>query len=44
MAGDWKQYEVFDGTYIIDDLFDWHEMNTTKNINQRIQDEWTRGR
>ena len=40
MAGDWKQCEVFDGTYIIDDLWDWHEMNTTKVINQRLYQEW----
>ncbi len=42
MAGDWKQHEVFDGTYIIDDLLDWHEMNTNRIINQRIQQEWAK--
>lgn len=42
MAGDWKQKEVWDGTYTIDDLFDWHEMNTNKLINQNIYQEWTK--
>ena len=42
MAGDWKQKEVWDGTYMIDDLFDWHEMNTNKLINQNIYQEWAK--
>lgn len=34
MAKDWKQHEVFDGTYDLDDLLDWHEMATVKNENR----------
>jgi hypothetical protein len=35
MAGDWRQHEVYDGTYNIVDLLDWYEMQTVKNENQR---------
>lgn len=40
MAGDWRQHEVFDGTYTIEDLFDWHEMATVKAENQERLREW----
>jgi len=26
---------VFDGTYTLDDLLDWHEMQSVKNENER---------
>ena len=35
MAGDWKQCEVWDGTYNYEDLLDWHEMQTVKRENER---------
>ena len=35
MAGDWEQHEVYDGTYDIVDLLDWHEMQAVKAENQR---------
>jgi hypothetical protein len=35
MAGVWKQKEVWDGTYTLDDLFDWYEMEAVKAENER---------
>jgi len=35
MAGDWQQHQVWDGTYLYDDLLDWHEMNMVKKENER---------
>ena len=35
MAGYWKQKELWDGTYNIDDLFDIHELIMVKNENER---------
>lgn len=40
MAGDWKQHEVFDGTYSFDDLLDWHEIQAVKIENQKRYQEW----
>ena len=40
MAGDWKQYQVFDGTYDLDDLLDWYEMTEVKRENERRYKEW----
>jgi hypothetical protein len=40
MAGAWRQHEVFDGTYTIDDLLDWHEMQAVKTENQFRKHEW----
>ena len=38
MAGDWKQRELWDGSYIFADLVDWHEMAAVKAENTyRIQ-------
>lgn len=34
MAGMWRQYEVWDGTYTLDDLLDAHEMLTVKQENE----------
>jgi len=34
-AGDWKQHEVWDGTYTFKDLLDWHEMAQVKEENER---------
>jgi len=39
MAGNWKQCEVWDGTYDIVDLLDWYEMQTVKSENQRRYEE-----
>ena len=35
IAGMWKQYEVWDGTYNIDDLLDAHEILAVKSENER---------
>jgi hypothetical protein len=40
MAGDWKQCEVWNGMYSIDDLQDWHEMRAVKNENERRYQEY----
>jgi hypothetical protein len=34
MAKDWQQHQVFDGTYDLDDLLDWHEITIVKNENR----------
>jgi len=44
MAGDWKQHETWDGTYTMDDLLDWHEMQAVKQENeQRFHDSRNKG-
>ena len=35
MAGVWRQHEVWDGTYTIDDLLDWYEMEAVRIENER---------
>jgi len=35
MLGYWKQCEVWDGTYTIDDLLDIHELIMVKNENEK---------
>ena len=42
MAGFWKQHELWDGTYNIDDLFDIQELILVKNENERRYQESTR--
>jgi hypothetical protein len=40
MAGAWQQHQVFDGTYNLDDLINWHEMAAVKGENERRYREW----
>lgn len=40
MAGHWKQHEAWDGTYTIDDLLDWYEMQAVKAENERRKQEF----
>jgi hypothetical protein len=40
MAKDWKQSEIWNGTYTFDDLLDWHEMTQVKTENQRMYQEF----
>jgi len=40
MAGDWKQHEVYDGTYKFSDLLDWHEMRQVKLENEERMKEY----
>lgn len=35
MAGMWKQHQLWDGTYTLDDLLDAHEMLAVKHENER---------
>jgi len=39
MAKMWKQYEVWDGTYTLDDLCDAHEMLAVMHENERRANE-----
>lgn len=39
MAGKWKQHELWDGTYTLDDLMDAHEMLIVENENKRRAQE-----
>jgi hypothetical protein len=36
MAGFWKQHELFDGTYTVDDLLDIHEMMLVQEENAKL--------
>jgi hypothetical protein len=40
MAGEWKQHEVWDGTYTFEDLLDWYEMAETKAENEKRYQGW----
>ena len=42
-AGDWKQHEVWDGTYTLKDLLDWYEMTWVKKENERRFKEYVQG-
>jgi hypothetical protein len=42
LAGDWQQHQVWDGTYTLDDLLDWHEMHAVKRENERRYREWSK--
>ena len=40
MSGDWKQCEMWNGTYTLDDLLQWHEVAEVKSINDRRRQEY----
>ncbi len=40
LAGYWKQYEIWDGTYTLDDLLDITEVMIVKNENERREQEY----
>jgi len=40
IAGSWQQHQVWDGTYTLDDLLDWHEMQRVKSANEQRLKEW----
>lgn len=40
MAGYWRQHELWDGTYVLDDLMDIIEMIQVKNENERRSMEY----
>lgn len=43
IAGMWQQHEVWDGTYILDDLLDAHEILSVKSENQYRVNESQKG-
>lgn len=42
MAGAWQQHQLWDGTYIADDLLDWHEYSAVKMENEKRYEEWSK--
>ena len=44
MAGHWRQHQLWDGTYTIDDLLDIHEIMMVKNENEKRVQEHMRNR
>lgn len=40
MAGDWSQHQLWDNTYHLDDLLDWHEIAVVKAENRRRAEKW----
>ncbi len=40
LAGYWKQHEIWDGTYTLDDLLDITEVMIVKNENERREQEY----
>lgn len=40
MSGAWRQHQVWDGTYNLEDLLDWHEMARVRAENDRRRQEW----
>lgn len=35
MVKEWEQYQLWDGTYTLDDLLDWHEMAEVRAENEK---------
>lgn len=44
IAGHWRQHELWDGTYTIDDLADIHEMMIIQNENEQIMRDYLMAR
>jgi len=42
VAGYWRQHELWDGTYTLDDLLDIHEVMAVKAENEQRAQEWAR--
>lgn len=43
MAGYWRQHEVWDGTYTVDDLYDIIELMAVKIENEKRHAEYAKG-
>jgi len=43
-AKEWQQCQLEDGTYTLDDLSDWHEMNNVRSENERLYNEWMKNK
>jgi hypothetical protein len=38
---EWQQHQLWDGTYTLDDLLDWHEMSSVREENKfRAKEYW----
>ena len=44
MAGHWRQHELWDGTYTLDDLADMHEIMLVQSENEQIMQEYVKQR
>ena len=44
MAGHWRQHELWDGTYTIDDLADMHEIMLVLAENEQIMQDYAKSR
>lgn len=44
IAGHWKQHELWDGTYTLDDLADIHEMMAVQSANEETITQYVRER
>jgi hypothetical protein len=42
VAGLWKQHELWDGTYTLDDLLDIYEVMQVRAENERRAHEWAK--
>ena len=44
MAGHWRQHELWDGTYTIDDLANMHEIMLVQAENEQIMQDYAKSR
>lgn len=44
MAGHWRQHELWDGTYTLDDLADMHEIMIVQAENEQIMQDYVKSR
>lgn len=44
MAGHWRQHELWDGTYTLDDLADMHEIMLVQAENEQIMQDYAKSR
>ena len=44
MAGHWRQHELWDGTYTLDDLADMHEIMIVQAENEQIMQDYVKQR
>ena len=44
MAGHWRQHELWDGTYTLDDLADMHEIMLVQAENEQILQDYAKSR
>ena len=44
MAGHWRQHQLWDGTYTLDDLADMHEIMLVQAENEQIMQDYAKSR